>query len=187
MARLTDKQKLFVDAYLANGFNATQAAIEAGYSKASARSIGAENLTKPDIRAVIDARMKAATMRADEALFRLSAMARGSLGDFAGVKDISDLGRHPQAWLVKKLERRETSDGAVTLRMELHDPQAALVQIGRHYALFTDRQMHSWDEEAIADIRAGRIAFEPLAAALGDVSLAEELFRRAGVAISRAP
>jgi len=47
---LTTKQELFVSAYCANGFNATQAAIEA-YSPDSAREIGSENLTKP---AVID-------------------------------------------------------------------------------------------------------------------------------------
>jgi len=48
---LTTKQELFVSAYCANGFNATQAAIEAGYSPDSSREIGSENLTNP---AVID-------------------------------------------------------------------------------------------------------------------------------------
>lgn len=38
--------------YLADP-NATQAAIRAGYSEKTARSIGAENLTKPDIAAAI--------------------------------------------------------------------------------------------------------------------------------------
>ena len=53
---LTDKQRLFVDAYLANRFNATKAAIEAGYSDKTARVIGAENLTKPNIKAAIEER-----------------------------------------------------------------------------------------------------------------------------------
>jgi len=48
MAELTDKQKRFVDEYLVD-FNATQAAIRSGYSEKTARAIGAENLTKPDI------------------------------------------------------------------------------------------------------------------------------------------
>lgn len=51
---LTAKQELFVSAYCANGFNATQAAIEAGYSPDSAREIGCENLTKPAISEAID-------------------------------------------------------------------------------------------------------------------------------------
>lgn len=45
---MTPKQERFVQEYLKD-LNATQAAIRAGYSSATARSIGAENLTKPDI------------------------------------------------------------------------------------------------------------------------------------------
>ncbi|MGG1643026.1 terminase small subunit [Paenibacillus sp. NRS-1782] len=50
---LTAKQKLFVKEYLVD-LNATQAAIRAGYSERTARKIGNENLTKPDIQAAID-------------------------------------------------------------------------------------------------------------------------------------
>ena len=48
LSRLTIKQKRFVDEYIISA-NATDAAIKAGYSKRTAKSIGAENLTKPDI------------------------------------------------------------------------------------------------------------------------------------------
>ena len=51
-ARLTDKQKRFVAEYLVD-LNATQAAIRAGYSQNTARAIGCENLTKPDIQEAI--------------------------------------------------------------------------------------------------------------------------------------
>ena len=55
---LTPKQQLFAAEYLVD-FNATRAAIAAGYSKKSARSIGAENLTKPDIQhALVEGREK---------------------------------------------------------------------------------------------------------------------------------
>jgi len=53
-ARLTPKQKLFISAYCSNGFNGTQAAIEAEYSKNSAAEIANENLRKPHIVAAID-------------------------------------------------------------------------------------------------------------------------------------
>jgi hypothetical protein len=49
---LTPKRKLFVKYYLIN-FNATQAAKKAGYSPRSARDIGYELLTKPDIKQAI--------------------------------------------------------------------------------------------------------------------------------------
>jgi len=49
---LTDKQQRFVAEYLID-LNATQAAIRAGYSEKTARSVGSENLSKPDIAAAI--------------------------------------------------------------------------------------------------------------------------------------
>ena len=55
---LTVKQRLFCKAYLANGYNATQAALSAGYSEDSARSIGPENLQKLAIREFIDKEMR---------------------------------------------------------------------------------------------------------------------------------
>ena len=54
--RLTAKQRLFADEYIKSG-NATQSAIRAGYSSKSARFVGTENLTKPNIKAYIDAKM----------------------------------------------------------------------------------------------------------------------------------
>jgi phage terminase small subunit len=52
-AKLTDKQRRFVEEYLVD-LNATQAALRAGYSQRTAASIGNENLTKPLIRASIE-------------------------------------------------------------------------------------------------------------------------------------
>lgn len=54
--KLTQKQRLFADEYIKSG-NATQSALKAGYSPKTVRSIGQENLTKPDIKAYIDAKM----------------------------------------------------------------------------------------------------------------------------------
>lgn len=50
---MTPKQEKFCKAYLANGLNATQAAITAGYSARTAASIGEENLKKPEIAKAI--------------------------------------------------------------------------------------------------------------------------------------
>lgn len=50
---MTDKQQLFVREYLID-FNATRAAIKAGYSAKTAYSIGAENLRKPEIKQAIE-------------------------------------------------------------------------------------------------------------------------------------
>ncbi len=55
--KLTNKQIRFIDEYLAC-LNATQAAIRAGYSEKTARKIGYENLTKPDIQKRISERLE---------------------------------------------------------------------------------------------------------------------------------
>lgn len=53
MANLTPKQQRFVEEYLID-LNATQAAIRAGYSEKTAKEIGSENLTKPNIQKAIE-------------------------------------------------------------------------------------------------------------------------------------
>jgi len=50
---LTDKQKIFCREYVTD-WNATRAAIAAGYSKNTASEIGWENLRKPQIEKYID-------------------------------------------------------------------------------------------------------------------------------------
>lgn len=57
---LTAKQARFVAEYLKDG-NATQSAIRAGYSSATAYSIGNENLSKPEIASAIQVAQDAMT------------------------------------------------------------------------------------------------------------------------------
>ena len=80
---LNDRQTRFCEAYIANGGNATQAAIAAGYSAKAARSIASENLTKPDIVEYIKNRTQPTDARriatADEVLEYLSAVLRREL------------------------------------------------------------------------------------------------------------
>lgn len=81
---LTDKQQRFVEEYLVD-LNATQAAIRAGYSEDTARSIGSENLTKPDIADAIAAAMAERSERvqitADEVLRELVDVALGDVNE----------------------------------------------------------------------------------------------------------
>ena len=91
--KLTVKQKKFADEYVKTG-NATQAAIKAGYKEKTARFIGAENLTKPNVKAYIDTQMRkiedAKIMKADEALQGITAIARGTLTS----KELADDGSY---------------------------------------------------------------------------------------------
>lgn len=80
MKKLTVMQRKFAHEYIKNG-NATEAAKLAGYSPSTARFIGAENLTKPNVRAYIDERMdkmaSKSVMDAKEAVELLTDIARG--------------------------------------------------------------------------------------------------------------
>lgn len=138
-SKLTPKQRKFVDAYFACNFNATQAAKDAGYSEASAYSIGWENLKKPEIAAEVSRRMAELVMPADEVLARLSDIARGTSDDFLTISEVGwkiDLDKAKKAGklhLVKKL--RATQFGPA---IELHDPITALQLIGKQHGLFKD-------------------------------------------------
>ena len=137
---LTNKQKLFIEHYL-TCMNASEAARRAGYSVVSARSTGSELLTYPDIRAAIEARISEAAMVADEVLARLADQARGTLEDFITISSdgaIVDLDKARKAGKLHLLKKfKEDKDGNITV--ELHDPQAALVHLGRYHGLFLDK------------------------------------------------
>jgi hypothetical protein len=83
---LTTKEYLFVEYYLgAANLNATKAAIMAGYSLKSARDVGCENLTKPNILAQIENRKLEAKYSTDECMRGLADTARASLEDFVDI------------------------------------------------------------------------------------------------------
>lgn len=85
---LNERQKAFADYYIQTG-NATEAAIKAGYSEKTARSIGAENLTKPDISAYIRERLDEQSNKrvadANEVIEFYTAVMRGEVKDQFGL------------------------------------------------------------------------------------------------------
>ena len=52
MAKLSNKQKMFVKEYIID-FNGSRAAVAAGYSEKTSKEIASENLTKPNIQEAI--------------------------------------------------------------------------------------------------------------------------------------
>ena len=142
---LTDKQQIFVYQYL-KCFNATEAARRAGYAatNGSLRSIGSENLTKPNIAEAIRQHLQESAMSADEVLMRLAEQARGNIGEFANIENSADLAKHPQSNLVKKFKKRvyrprnESDDPYEDIEIELYDAHSALVDIGKKHSMFSD-------------------------------------------------
>ena len=89
---------------------ATQAAIRAGYSERTARSVGSENLTKPDIQARIAElqaeRSKRTDIKADDVLRRL--IREADAGDMnepnaARIRAVELLGKHLGLFVDRKI------------------------------------------------------------------------------------
>lgn len=124
LSKLTLKQKRFADEYIISA-NATAAAIKAGYSKKTARSIGQENLTKPDIKAYIDERLEKLDSEkiADqkEVLQYLSSVMRGEQQE----KTLISIGEFGQE--------------IVDIDVGAKDRLKAAELLGKRYRLFTDK------------------------------------------------
>ena len=98
MVKLTPKQDAFVKAYLLNGGNATQAAVEAGYSKKTANEQGSQNLAKLSIKEAIKEHQKAANKSfiwSKEVKLKLIQEVAENCMD----KDDSDKMNNPQAFM----------------------------------------------------------------------------------------
>ena len=111
-ANLNDQQIAFCEHYVAT-MNATQAAIDAGYSEKTARQQGSRLLTNVYIKAFIDELLKALEderiAKADEVLKFLTAAMRGEVKD------------------------------SFNLDPSLQDRMKAAELLGKRYKLFTDK------------------------------------------------
>ncbi|MFD3271507.1 terminase small subunit [Paenibacillus dendritiformis] len=88
---LTDKQRIFVMEYLRD-FNATRAAMAAGYSKKTAYSIGWELLRKPEVQAEIQRHKEALTGELGLDVRRVIAELMKIA--FADISDVMEFGLH---------------------------------------------------------------------------------------------
>jgi phage terminase small subunit len=155
------KQTVFVTEYLKD-FNATQAAIRAGYSENAARAISSKLLTKADIKSTIEHEIAERSMHPSEILVRFAEHARGDIGTFADDDGHITLKDKPTR-LIKKLKttRRTSKDGEdfITTEIELHDPQAALSQLSRMAGMFNDKTTNlTVDLSSLTDNQLKRLA-----------------------------
>jgi phage terminase small subunit len=153
---LTAKQEKFVEEYLID-LCVTQAAIRAGYSVNSASQIGSELMNKPHVQEAIAAAKKARAERAgvtqEWVLQELVKIAQSNMADYMVATDDGDpylnfanLSRDQSAALQEVtvddyLEGRGDSAREVKrVRFKLYDKAGALVQIGKHLGMFTERR-----------------------------------------------
>lgn len=146
--KLTNKQRVFIETYLAT-WNATEAARQAGYAYPNVE--GARLLVNPSIAAAVKERIAEKAMTADEVLLRLAEHGRGSMADF-----VTDLGSAVRLDLKKAARNgklhllKSFADTRQGVKVELYDAQAALALLGKHHGLFTDKTEHTVSDKFLA-------------------------------------
>ena len=156
--QITDRMRQFVAEYLVD-LNATQAAIRAGYSEATAQEQSSQLLDRPDIRELVEQRQKDRIDRTqlsqDLTVNELKTIAFSDVADFVIVKEGGVIEQRPfnelkkdQTRCVKKIKQTvrtaQSSDGTVihqtaVLELELYDKVKSLELLGRHLGIFNDR------------------------------------------------
>lgn len=147
MAKLTEKQKRFVEEYLID-LNATQAAIRAGYSPNTARDIGCENLAKPNIRACIDKeiaeRSKRTGINQDRVIRELARLAFVNANDVIDMEEatLKDGATEDDTAAIAsvKVKTIPTKEGeGIEREIKLTDKLKALELLGKHLGMFKDK------------------------------------------------
>jgi len=158
MAKLSNKQELFCLEYIKD-LNGSGAAQRAGYSLKTAKEIGAENLSKPNIQERIRElnfnRFNEAELQGKDVINEYATIAFSDIRDYLEIaeggeitaKTFTDMKGASRAIQSVKERRviRESKDGSEdqiidsTFEFKLWDKNKALDGLARHHSLFNDK------------------------------------------------
>jgi phage terminase small subunit len=164
------QQARFLKAYLKSG-NATQSAIEAGYSQKTAAEQGARLLRNAQIKAAVQKTLNKLEISAETVLAEIAKLAFSNMGDFVQpspdgsqlVPDFSKLTREQMA-AIQEIKVDESAGGGGDGKREriqrttfkLADKGLNLERLGRNLKLFTDRIELSATDEIVRRLAQGR-------------------------------
>lgn len=141
---MTKKQKRFIEEYLID-LNATQAAIRSGYSPDTAKAIGCENLTKPDIRAHLDRAMAERSRRtgvnADRVITELAKIAFINAVDVIDPKTatVKDTALPEDTAAIQSVKVKTFGEDGLEREIKMADKLKALELLGKHLGMFKDK------------------------------------------------
>ncbi|MES2620231.1 MAG: terminase small subunit [Bacteroidota bacterium] len=157
MSDLNERQKRFCEEYIACKFNGTQAAINAGYSEKTARSIAAENLTKPDIQNYLallfenDKEAVGIDISKNRVLLEIGRLAfvdvrkfYGTDGQLLCIKDLDDdtaaalSGIESYEEKVSDASADEVVVAGTTKKIKTYDKPKALEMLAKMHKIYTD-------------------------------------------------
>lgn len=144
---MTKKQKRFVEEYLID-LNATQAAIRAGYSPNTAKSIASELLDRPDVsdavnKAIAD-RSKRTGINQDRVVQELAKIAFVNIRDVVDTEDatVLDTATNEDTACIESVRVKvfPTKDGeGIEREIKLSSKMKALELLGKHLGMFSDK------------------------------------------------
>lgn len=141
---MTKKQKMFCEEYLID-LNATQAAIRAGYSPDTAKEIGCENLTKPNIRAQIDKSMAERSRRtgvnAYRVILELAKIAFVNATDVIDMKTatVKETALQEDTAAIQSVKVKTFGEDGIEREIKMADKMKALELLGKHLGMFRDK------------------------------------------------
>jgi len=146
MARMTNKQRLFVQEYLID-LNATQAAIRSGYSVATAQQMGSENLSKPviqqEIAKAMAERSKRTGVNQDRVVLELARLAFVKMTDIVDNEGkIKDTATEDDLSCIEgiKYKHSDTDSGySVEREVKIGSKLKALELLGKHLGMWNDK------------------------------------------------
>lgn len=141
---LNPKQRLFVGHYL-KSLNATQAAIDAGYSAKNAGKIGpalvGDSRIAAAIQAAMDKRAEKLEITAERVLEEIAAVAFAHMGQYVtwhddrvSLMDSSEVDPRAVAEVKQTVNQFGNNVG-----IKLHDKLGALEKLGKHLGMWNDR------------------------------------------------
>jgi phage terminase small subunit len=160
-----NRYKLFADAYIVNGFNATQAAKDAGYSEKTAYAQGHRLLKVAEVDMLIKNGIKAALSNADKLTLKwMTEVCRLAFSDIRDITEFDGKGVRVKsaselsddaARTIESIEHTTTTKGikdpvtTVSVKTRLHSKTKALELLGKYLAILNDNPPTGGDEEQL--------------------------------------
>ena len=123
--KLTERQRRFIDEYMACG-NGAEAARRAGYSEGIARVQASENLTKPNVKAEIERRRQEMSEDSEERrakwIARWEALGETAEKDADRLRAIEGLFK-AEGWLAPEKSEVVAINGAFLAEIDLEEPE----------------------------------------------------------------
>jgi phage terminase small subunit len=160
--KLTDKQKLFVQELIKNGYNATQAALAAGYSKSSAYAQGSRLLKNVEVLKYKDELLTSLQQPAiatiEEILQYYTRVMRREEKESVVVtikEKVSGMVLNPDTGKRERKTVEKEKAEIVEIPTKVSDANKAAEMLGKNYGIWTDKvNVETEDKEININIRA---------------------------------